>query len=84
LVGLSDHAKLVVQNNFAEHPPTDAPVMFFNTTGTEIVLAGNLFAGTDGSQHQTGIAFDPSQYYGYTLQTAEQAKASVMAYAGVR
>ena len=83
-IGLSDNARIVAENNFAEHDASDAPVKFFNTSGTEIVLSGNQFGSTNGEEHATGSAFNPSDYYDYSLETAEQARASVMAHAGVQ
>lgn len=85
-VGLSDSAKLVVENNFAEHPPSEHPVKFFNTSGTEIYLKGNVFTGVGNGEDRAtgGMPWDPKSEYDYELESPEYARAAVMKYAGVK
>lgn len=82
--GLSDHAKLVVQNNFAEYPPSEHPIKFFNTSGTQISMEGNVLAGFGNGEDRAtgGMPWNPKDVYDYTLDSPEYAKAAVMKWAG--
>ena len=88
-IGASVGIQFVVENNFFE-PGFEDPVYFFNQDqGVAVRLSGNQMDGvqwvdTEPEEASVGTAFVPSDYYSYTLQTAEEAKASVIAGAGVQ
>ena len=80
-VAAGQHSKLLVENNFFEG--SKSPIYFQSDGGTaEVVHSGNEFDGTSGTGVSRGSSFTPS--YSYTLQSAAEAKASVMAGAGVQ
>lgn len=88
-IGASVGIQYVVENNFFE-PGFEDPVYFFNRDkGAAVRLSGNQLDGvkwvdTKPEDAAFGTPFEPTDFYTYTLQTPEEAKASVIAGAGVR
>src|SRR5690606_31431125 len=79
-VAAGQHSKLLVENNYFEG--SKSPIYFQSDGGTaEVVHSGNEFDGTSGTGVSRGSSFSPS--YSYTLESADEAKASVMAGGGV-
>jgi pectate lyase len=80
-IGLSNSANLLVENNYAEHPPTDEVVSYFDDPDScAIKLLGNHWTGATAQDRNAGNVFDPP--YDYTLDSAEYARAAVMKWAG--
>jgi pectate lyase len=88
-IGVSVGIQFVVENNFFE-PGFEDPVYYFNKDqGAAVRLSGNKMDGvvwkdTQAADAAFGTAFNPADHYSYTLQSPEDAKASVMAGAGVK
>jgi pectate lyase len=82
-VGAGYNSKLVVENNYFDG--VKDPIVFqFDQDTAEVVESGNDFTNATGSHVSRGTAFKPSDFYKYTLESAQAAKASVMAGAGVK
>jgi pectate lyase len=70
-------ANILVENNYFEGVDSPHEV---DASGAIIEASGNAYSGTSGAQDDNGDAFDPP--YAYTAESAESARAAVMANAG--
>lgn len=82
-VGAGYNSKLVVENNFFDG--VKDPIVFqFDLDTAQVVESGNDYSNATGSHVSRGASFKPSDFYEYTLESAQAAKSSVMAGAGVK
>lgn len=72
--------KMVLENSYFEGMTN--PVIKDGTAA--LVQRGNVFSGTTGRNESGGTAFDPKDFYAYTLDPAAQVPALVKAGAGPR
>lgn len=80
-VGGGYMSKLLVENNFFDG--VKDPIRFHSDQDTaQVVERGNTYSAASGEHVSRGSAFTPT--YTYNLETAQAAKSSVMASAGVK
>ncbi|WP_211228719.1 pectate lyase family protein [Glycomyces tenuis] len=72
------HTKMVIENTYYENV-TDP---YYPDSTAELVISGSICDGCEGRQETRGSAFDPGDFYEYTLHPAEDVPAMLAEYSG--
>lgn len=74
------YTKMVLENSYFEN--VNNP--FYPDSTAELVEHGSVCVDCSGRRETGGSAFDPSDFYGYTLDGAEDVPALLGEYAGTQ
>jgi len=78
-------ADMQIENNYFLNTPDPHPVVGGPTGGdNKMKASGNIYVNSNGRRDERGTAFNPAEYYSYTLHDAGDIPLLVMSNAGVQ